>query len=152
MRITISKVVYGVSVFLIAALAVSMALSSYAIYQLRVGGPTYERIVAAKDVIADVLPPPLYIIEAYLEARIALDEPGKVADHKARLSVLRRDFDQRRKFWIDSILIPAALKEELTRESAQHATRFWVELEQSYLPLIESQNLSTARYSLDRLG
>jgi hypothetical protein len=34
--------------------------------ELKVNGPVYERIVQSKDLIADILPPPEYIIESYM--------------------------------------------------------------------------------------
>ena len=36
--------------------------------EVRVTGPIYERIVQSKDLVADILPPPEYIIESYLVA------------------------------------------------------------------------------------
>ena len=40
--------------------------------QVGVGGPTYKDIIRSKDVVADVLPPPLYIIETHLVAHQAV--------------------------------------------------------------------------------
>ena len=37
-----------------------------ALGQLKVNGPIYRQIVLGKDLIADILPPPEYVIEAYL--------------------------------------------------------------------------------------
>ena len=34
--------------------------------QVEVNGPEYHRVVLGKDLIADILPPPKYIIETYL--------------------------------------------------------------------------------------
>ena len=31
-----------------------------------VGGPVYDNIIASKDVVADVLPPPMYLVETHL--------------------------------------------------------------------------------------
>ncbi|MGZ5059674.1 MAG: methyl-accepting chemotaxis protein, partial [Methylobacter sp.] len=39
-----------------------------AMTKLNVNGPVYQRIAQGKDVIADVLPPPEYIIESYMVA------------------------------------------------------------------------------------
>jgi len=39
-----------------------------------VGGKFYKKIIQTKDVIADVLPPPAYIIESYLTTLILVDE------------------------------------------------------------------------------
>ena len=36
--------------------------------ELKVNGALYQQIVQNKDLIADVLPPPVYVIESYLLA------------------------------------------------------------------------------------
>jgi type II secretory pathway component PulL len=46
----------------------------YTIDQVRVQGKIYDQIVTGKDLIADILPPPEYIIESYLVARQLNDE------------------------------------------------------------------------------
>ena len=38
------------------------------LHELKVNGPVYQRIVQGKDLVADVLPPPEYILESYLVA------------------------------------------------------------------------------------
>ena len=35
----------------------------YTVASVRVGGATYDKIIEGKDLVADVLPPPEYIIE-----------------------------------------------------------------------------------------
>ena len=40
----------------------------FALQELRVNGPIYQRIAAGKDLIANVVPPPAYVVEAFLEA------------------------------------------------------------------------------------
>src|SRR5688572_9768816 len=49
--------------------------------QVRVKGPIYTEIVLGKDLIADVLPPPAYIIESYLLTLQLVDEadPNRVS-------------------------------------------------------------------------
>lgn len=42
--------------------------------KVETGGVFYKKIIQTKDVIADVLPPPAYIIESYLTALILIDE------------------------------------------------------------------------------
>ena len=66
---------------IVAALGLAALIftSGYALQQLRVGGPLYSQIKLGNDLIADILPPPAYVLEAYLEATLALREPGPVA-------------------------------------------------------------------------
>ena len=52
-----------------------------------------------KDLIADILPPPVYIIESYL-AVLEMTRPD--ADRNAlltKLSRLQQEYQQRREFW-----------------------------------------------------
>ncbi len=67
---------------------------------LQVNGPVYQRIVQGKDLIADVLPPPEYIIESYLVTLQLRDAPPPARDVLvARLRKLKEEFDDRHAFW-----------------------------------------------------
>ena len=70
--------------------------------QLKVNGPMYAEIVASKDVIADALPPPLFIIESYLTC-LQMAAPGtdgtRLAVLEARLGQLREQHAARQRFW-----------------------------------------------------
>lgn len=50
--------------------------------ELQVGGSYYQRIVQVKDVIADVLPPPAYIVESYLVSFLLLNTAEKAMSDK----------------------------------------------------------------------
>ena len=50
----------------VAGFALYGAWSFKALNEIQVNGPIYQRIVQSKDLIADILPPPEYIIESYL--------------------------------------------------------------------------------------
>jgi twitching motility protein PilJ len=52
-------------------LLIFIALAFYAINQVRVGGPVYEDIKANQDLRADILPPPLYSVDAFAAANAA---------------------------------------------------------------------------------
>ena len=77
---------------LAGGLIVLVTVSWIAIETVRVGGPLYEKIVAGKDLTADILPPPLYVIDGYLDAKLTY-AAGTSADLKAAaiLLVARRD-------------------------------------------------------------
>ncbi len=61
-----SLVVFGAVVSL--GLVGSMALKKYVFEDLKVNGPVYQEIVNGKDLITDILPPPLYVVESYMLA------------------------------------------------------------------------------------
>jgi methyl-accepting chemotaxis protein len=68
---------------------------------LKVNGPVYQQIVQGKDLVADVLPPPAYIIESYLVVlQLADSKAGSARDSLvARLRTLKVEFDARHAFW-----------------------------------------------------
>jgi PAS domain S-box-containing protein len=73
--------------------------------QLKVNGPIYNRILQDKDLVADILPPPEYIIESYLVSLQLMTSP--TIDRPAlirRLETLRTEFYHRYEFWINANL------------------------------------------------
>jgi hypothetical protein len=122
--IKISTVTYLLSVLVLGAFIGSTLTGAYALRELRVGGPVYDRIVMVKDLVADILPPPLYVIEGYLEATIAAQEPANIKVHQARITQLKKDYADRRAYWTRQPL-DAQIKRLLTQDSDAEAAKFW---------------------------
>ncbi|MDB5432835.1 MAG: methyl-accepting chemotaxis receptor/sensory transducer [Caulobacter sp.] len=131
---------------LIAVLAVALIT----VLALRINGPLYDRIVLGKDLVADVLPPPEYVIEAYLETTLALNDPSSVEARTARLKQLKADYDDRHGYWVRSHLTPT-LKPLILVGSHEPAAAFWDEVEHTYLPALKSGDMDTARASYARV-
>ena len=56
---------YGQVIGPVIGLFVFIALAFYGISQVRVGGPVYDKIISGNDLRADILPPPLYAVDAF---------------------------------------------------------------------------------------
>lgn len=75
----------------------------------KVNGPYYNRIVQGKDLIADILPPPNYIIESYLMALHMANEVEAGVDQATlqanvdRCAVLKAEFDERHDYWVKDL-------------------------------------------------
>lgn len=68
--------------------------------QVKVNGPIYQGIVQQKDLLADILPPPEYLIESYLvtQQMFVADKAGlPTLIDKSR--ALLKDFDDRSQYW-----------------------------------------------------
>ena len=141
-------VVFGVVTAL--GLAALVFTTSYALKQLRVGGPLYTQIKLGNDLIADILPPPAYVLEAYLEATLALHEPQTVVSRTERLAQLRKDYDERREFWEKSDLDPV-LKALLTEQSHTEVKKFWTIIEDELLSQIAKKDAPAAENSYRKL-
>ena len=146
LRITISRAVFAFGILTLLGLVSVIFASNYALSQLKVGGPLYDKIKLGNDLVADILPPPEYVIEAYLEATLALQDPSSLAARRDRLVQLKKDYDDRRDFWSKSDLDPA-IKSKLTVTSHADVTRFWNAIEQSFLPAIAQGETALAAKS-----
>ena len=131
--LTIGAALAAAGVLLMGSLCVSGLVNAYTLATIGIGGENYVRIVAAKDLLGDILPPPEYVIEAYLEANLIMNEKGELAAHEKRLASLHKDFNDRREYWKNSAL-PDDIKSELVNDSGKETDRFWTELESSFLP------------------
>ncbi|HJV40913.1 methyl-accepting chemotaxis protein [Caulobacter sp.] len=109
-----------------AALAVGLVLltagSWNAIANQRIGGPLYRQIVAGKDLTADILPPPMYVIEAYLDAQTAYytRTPESAQWAAGELKRLRGEYEARVTYWRTTDVDPA-VKQVLLADSDGHA-------------------------------
>ncbi|MCW5687654.1 MAG: methyl-accepting chemotaxis protein, partial [Pseudolabrys sp.] len=127
-----------------AGIGIAVAISAYSMTKIRIGGVTYDRIVQTKDLVADILPPPLYIIEAYLEATRAAHFETPVADVKKRMADLRKDYDTRRAYWQASNL-DGDIRNKLTEVSHAHVAKFWAAFDSKLLPALEKQDVAAAK-------
>ena len=151
MRLSLANLTSMFGVLMGAVLIAATGLSAYTVNEIRIGSALYEEIVESKDLVGDILPPPLYVVEAYLEANLARNEAGELSAHKSRLSGLHKDYEKRRRHWANSTL-PANLKVALTEKSHAEATRFWNEIENNLVPSLESGDATANAASFARLA
>ena len=69
---------------------------------LKVNGPVYNKIVQGKDLVADILPPPVYLIESYLTVREMTDENDTAIlnqEAKYLINKLKKEYFERHEYW-----------------------------------------------------
>jgi methyl-accepting chemotaxis protein len=113
---------------------------------LRVNGPYYARIVQGKDLIADVLPPPEYLIESYLLVlQLTSEDDPRVRDKlRARIGKLRAEYEQRHSYWVQE-LAPSDMKDALVVRSYEPGRRFFELYDRELGPLSTAGDLGGAR-------
>ncbi|MCA9058060.1 MAG: hypothetical protein KDA85_06155, partial [Planctomycetaceae bacterium] len=105
----------------------------------KVNGPYYTEIVKGKDLIADILPPPNYIVESYMMTLHMADEvedgakPAELREDGARLEQLKREFDERHQHWVEN-LPEGELKRTKTVDSYEPAVRFYEVVSDDFVP------------------
>ena len=116
--------------------------SVYALSELKVGGPLYTKIKTGNDLVADILPPPEYVIEAYLETTLALRDPASVAARRDRLAQLKKDYDERHDYWLKTDY-DAKIKSVFTEKSHNEVLKVWAAVDR-VLPAIANGDTAAA--------
>jgi methyl-accepting chemotaxis protein len=97
--------------------------------------------VQSKDLIADVLPPPEYIIESYLVSLQLVSASGKTEQDRLveRLKALKKDYDDRHVYWSRETLEPE-LAELLLKSSYEPAMAFYSLAFDQLIPAVRADN------------
>jgi ABC-type transporter Mla subunit MlaD len=103
----------------------------------KVNGDMYQQIVLGKDLVADILPPPEYILETYAVVFQMLEETDEATLKNLALQAksLRDDYEQRHAFWVKN-LPEGKLKEALTVKSYRPAVEFLDAQDKYFIPAI----------------
>ena len=118
--------------------------------QLRLGGPIDLERRELSDLLADALPPPVYVIEPWLEVNQIHNGFGDQKKHIERLRQLHSEYDRRKAFWNGEAL-PTGLGGQVDR-AVRESDGFWTELESSYIPAVVSGDSVRAEHSFAALA
>jgi methyl-accepting chemotaxis protein len=138
-------------VMLVIGFAIYGALSFRTLNNLKVNGPVYQRIVQGKDLIADILPPPEYIIESYLVSLQAM--AATLAERKPlieNLKTLKNDYDTRHTFWAKENL-DDALRDQLLNSADKPAQEFYRIAFGQFIPALEKDDKAAAGAALEAM-
>jgi hypothetical protein len=153
MQLSISSTLKIFGALLCLGLTAVVTLNMIALTQLEVTGPVYNRIALGQGLIGDIEPPPLYVVEANLDANLASRDPGNLSTYAAELATLHQQYSARHSYWSESGL-PVSIKAELDQNSDPEVQQFWQQLEGVVLPAIKSGNPEPVAQSmavLDRI-
>lgn len=118
--------------------------------KLKVNGALYQRIIQGKDLIADILPPPEYIIESYLVTlqMMGSTDKSELEAFAQRFEQLQADYKSRHQYWKEQNL-EANLHDTLLTQSYEPAERFYRLAENEFMPAVLSGNTARANQVLE---
>jgi methyl-accepting chemotaxis protein len=142
--------ILGVAV--IAGFVAMITTSVWAIGELKVGGPLYQRIVLGKDLVADILPPPEYVLETFLEVSLIQANPTELAARREALAKLRKDYDERHAYWLAQQDMDLKVRDRLTVGAHAPAMKLWKITEERFLPAMEKGDTEAARLAYGEIA
>ena len=139
----------GGAVFVGAVFAI-LAVTAFTFSQIRFGGPIQQANQRYSDLVADILPPPLYAIEPFLEATMAFRNPATLPIRKARLAALEQQYRDRTRYWDGAGIDSEQTAGELQTVKAT-ADGVWHEIDTALLPALQRGDATGAHASYNRL-
>ena len=153
-RMSLSRKLALLGFLFLAGFAAFAWRAESAVTEAGVGGPTYTRIIQSKDIVADVLPPPGYIIETHLSAYQAVDtsDPAEWRELRQRMLRLETEFDARRAHWLQT-LPQSQLKEAMTVRAWNPGHQYFEVVKRDFIPALDAGERERAHRILrERLG
>jgi methyl-accepting chemotaxis protein len=112
----------------------------------------YREVIAMKDLVADVLPPPMYVIESYLLA-LELErerDPQQIAELRKRWQKLQADYGDRRAYWTEH-LEPGSLRSAFLDDSRRSAQRLFELGDHELLPALQAGDTARASAAISAI-
>lgn len=138
--------------FLVLIISISVSLIVIGVFsystidKVKVNGEQYNKIVLGKDLIADILPPPEYIIESYL----VLHQLTAETDENLRNTLIEKckkledDYYTRHDYW-NKELAEGEIKNILMNDSYKPAREFYSVVNNRFIPSIKDGNIDSAK-------
>lgn len=118
-----------------------ISISFFGLYSVRSAA---DQMGQGKDVVADILPPPLYLIESQLQVYTLLHAKPEERERLLQtLARLQQEFESRNRFWQESSL-NEPLRELLLGEQKVQGELFWQLLNDKFVPAIKVGDLAQA--------
>src|SRR4051812_29519699 len=130
----------------VAGLFIFGAVAYTTVNIVKVNGPHYQRVVQNKDLLADVLPPPNFIVETYLTAEQMRDAKDKSEFNALlkRYAQLKADFATRQDYWSKN-LEDGPLKQEINETSRKPAEEFFAVMDNELIPAMDKGDIDAVK-------
>lgn len=123
---------------LIGILLAIIVLASAVVYAIRADGPMTRQSALQAEILADVLPPPAFVVEPYLNAALILHDPDRAGPYLNDLKDERAEFEARKTYW-KTAPVPAQLRQPLN-DTIAAADKFWQVMDGKFLPAVAAGN------------
>ena len=136
-----------VLILIITALGTGYSVFLYTGFvTITINSPAYQDIITGKDLVADILPPPEYIIEPFQISLEMLEErdPAKINQSIATLKNLQSAYITRHEYWAQTLL-PGQIREKMVNTSYLPAMEFWDDVNSRFIPAMTSGDYGLAK-------
>ena len=116
----------------------AILVTAFALVEIRFGGPIQRKHALNDEMLADILPPPAFVVEPYLEASLVASNPAQADARLARIAEIRSEFNARKDYWA-SAPVPEEMRAQLDKTIAT-ADTFFAQIDKALVPAIRSHD------------
>jgi len=150
MQINIAKTLWFFGVVVVLCMTTASAIQTYSLSELKVNGPKYARIITANNLIADTLPPPLYMLEPYAIAQEAALNPERIGDVLEKMASIEAGYNQRKEFWLKADLNPD-IRAMLVDNVLAKGDDFWALVNKKLVPAAKKGDTARMKVIVDKM-
>jgi len=134
--ININQFIRIIAVLFTITIAGEAIVTNQSLNGIKINGPAYNRIITGKDLVADMLPPPLFITESFLiiNKSYGEDNYSEVKKLESNLLNLKKQYEERRQFWSKNTIISDEIRNLIEHESHQQVEQFYKIAFEVYFP------------------
>jgi len=118
-------------------------LSGFVIAQIRFGGPMHKESLLQDELLADILPPPCFVVEPYLRTTLMLTNPERMDETIKALADEKAQFDARHRYW-QGAPVPESMR-PVVNATLDAEVAFWKTVETEYLPAARRRDMAAMR-------
>ena len=121
---------------LLLGFVLATATAVFSLMELRVGGPLSKKQSQSYELLADIFPPPLYLVESMLIVHHGAEDTGQADDSLKALNTLHKQYDERRAYW-RKLDLPDDMRAALDASDVE-VKAFWKVVDGEYAPALKS--------------
>ena len=135
----------------VIGLVVFSVISYYTIEKLKIIGNLYTKIIEGKDLVADILPPPEYIIESYLLTyeMVNAESESELTQYISNYKQLEKEYYERHQIW-DNVLESGDIRQNMVEYSFIPADKFYKKINSELLPLLLNKKKEEAKLLINQ--
>ena len=146
MIFTIRRQMVGSALLSLAGFVLFGVIATVTLNELKIAGPRYKKISMGKDLIADVVPPPQFLVESFLAVHQMIDESDRrrLEELIQQSQQFRANFEERHKYW-EKELPQGPMREAILMRAYQPAQEFFRVRDDEFIPAIRRGDRETAQ-------
>lgn len=128
----------------VLAYVVLGGLNQQTLRKVQIQGPLYHQIDLQKDLIADILPPPEYLVESWqIALEMLVTDPADLLPLVEKSRSLRKEFETRHQFWLSN-LADGKLRTTMVEEAWNPGIDFLNLRDSKFIPALLAGNRDQA--------